>query len=251
MNDAEFNRQLVHSCSWWRQPRGWELDDPDLREIRDSRLDYEPAVLKDIVPDGLYVLRGPRRVGKSVEVKRAIAGLIHGGVQPRQIIHFACDGLRPRELRQVARVGRDQATAGIDGPRYWFLDEITAVQGWPSEIKWLRDNTAMRQDCVVLTGSSSLDLDEARNELAGRRGGAGRSDRLLLPMSFRSFFGQLHHDAPLRFRSYVQRTFSVASARRPCLSSSHGWTSSPPPGRCTADVGAFPPRWKPRSRTAR
>ena len=195
VNDAEFHRQLVSNCSWWRKPRGWELDDPDLRSIRESRLDYEPAVLKDVVPDGLYVLRGPRRVGKSVEVKRAVTRLIDGGVQPRQIIHYACDGLTARELRQVERVGRDQATAGVEGPRYWFLNEITAVEGWPSEIKWLRDNTAMRQDCVVLTGSSSRDLDEARNELAGRRGGAGRSDRLLLPMSFRSFFGQLHHDS--------------------------------------------------------
>ena len=251
MNDAEFHRQLVNNCSWWRKPRDWELDDPDLRGIRDSRLDYEPAVLKDIVPDGLYVLRGPRRVGKSVEVKRAIAGLIHSGVQPRQIIHFACDGLRARELRQVERVGRDQATAGVEGPRYWFLDEITAVEGWPSEIKWLRDNTAMREDCVVLTGSSSLDLDEARNELAGRRGGAGRSDRLLLPMSFRSFFAQLHHDSPTGHPSYARRIFSAVSVRRPSSSSSPGWTSSPPHGRSTADVGAFPQRWKPRSRTAR
>ncbi len=105
MNDAEFNRQLVNNCSWWRKPNGWELDDPDLRGIRESRLEYEPAALKDIVPDGLYVLRGPRRVGKSVEVKRAIARLIHSGVEPRQIIHFACDGLRPRELRQVAPSG--------------------------------------------------------------------------------------------------------------------------------------------------
>ncbi len=107
-------------------------------------------------------------------------------------------------------MGRDQATAGIDGPRYWFLDEITAVHGWPSEIKWLRDNTAMRRDCVVLTGSSALDLDEARNELAGRRGAAERSDRLLLPMSFRSFFGQLHHDSPpplpvIRAKDFLDR----------------------------------------------
>jgi predicted AAA+ superfamily ATPase len=195
VNDAEFHRQLVANCAWWREPRRWELDDPDLGGIADSRLAYEPAVLNDVAPDGLYVLRGPRRVGKSVEVKRAIARLIHRGVMPRQIIHFVCDGLRARELRQVERVGRDQATAGVEGPRYWFLDEITAVPGWPSEIKWLRDNTAMRQDCVVLTGSSALDLDQARNELAGRRGGAGRPDRLLLPMSFRSFFGQLHHDS--------------------------------------------------------
>jgi uncharacterized protein len=192
MNDAEFQRQLAGNCSWWRTPHGWELDDPDLRRIRNSRLNYEPTALEGIVPDGLYVLRGPRRVGKSVEVKRAIARLINSGVQPRQVIHFACDGLMARELRQLERVGRDQATAGIGGSRYWFLDEITSVEGWPSEIKWLRDNTAMREDCVVLTGSSSLDLDEARNELAGRRGSAERSDRLLLPMSFRSFFHQLH-----------------------------------------------------------
>lgn len=195
MNDAEFQRQLASNCSWWRTPYGWELDDPDLRSIRDSRLNYKPTVLEDIAPDGLYVLRGPRRVGKSVEVKRAIARLIHGGVQPRQVIHFACDGLTARELRQLERVGRDQATAGIGEARYWFLDEVTSVEGWPGEIKWLRDNTAMREDCVILTGSSSLDLDEARNELAGRRGGAARSDRLLLPMSFRSFFDQLYSGA--------------------------------------------------------
>jgi uncharacterized protein len=196
VNDAEFHRQLASNCSWWRKPQDWERDDPDLRGIRDSRLDYRPAILDDIAPDGLYVLRGPRRVGKSVEVKRAISSLIQSGVQPRQIIHFACDGFRSSELRQAERVGRDQATAGVDGPRYWFLDEITAVDGWPSSIKWLRDNTEMRQDCLVLTGSSSLDLDEARNELAGRRGSADRSDRLLLPMTFRSFFGQLRPDSP-------------------------------------------------------
>jgi hypothetical protein len=63
VNDAELHRQLVNNCSWWRKPRGWELDDPDLRGIADSRLAYEPAVLEDIAPDGLYVLRGPRRVG--------------------------------------------------------------------------------------------------------------------------------------------------------------------------------------------
>ena len=191
-------------------------------------------------------------MGKSVEVKRAIAGLIHSGVMPRQIIHFACDGLRARELRQLERVGRDQATAGVEGPRYWFLDEITAIAGWPSEIKWLRDNTAMREDCVVLTGSSALDLDEARNELAGRRGGAGRSDRLLLPMSFRSFFSQLHHDSfpaasVIRAKDFLSRE----CGRRPSLSSSPGWTSSPLPGRSTADVEAFPLRWKARSHTAR
>ena len=138
MNDAEINRQLTANCSWWRSPAEWELDDPDLRRLRGSRIDYEPSPLADVVPDGLYVLRGPRRVGKSVEVKRAIARLLARGVTARRVIHFACDGLRTRDLRQLVRVGRDQATRGVGDPRYWFLDEITAVDGWPQEIKWLR-----------------------------------------------------------------------------------------------------------------
>jgi len=50
MNDAEFHRQLVANCAWWREPRRWELDDPDLRGIADSRLAYEPAVLNGVEP---------------------------------------------------------------------------------------------------------------------------------------------------------------------------------------------------------
>lgn len=195
MNDTEVHRIMSRGCPWWRQSTGWELDDPDLRRVTASPLSHEPAILADIVPGSLYVLRGPRRVGKSVEVKRGIAGLIHHGVPARAIIHFSCDGLSAPELQQVQRVGADQATAGFAGPRYWFLDEITSVAGWPTAIKWLRDNTSMREDCVVLTGSSSRDLDDARKELAGRRGATTRSDRLLLPMSFRAFCRQLSHGA--------------------------------------------------------
>ena len=54
-------------------------------------------------------------------------------------------------------------------------------------MKWLRDNTGMREDCVhALQGSSARDMEEARKELAGRRGRASDSDRLM-PMSFRAF----------------------------------------------------------------
>jgi predicted AAA+ superfamily ATPase len=187
MNDAELGRMLTAGNRWWRDPQTWAEGDPDLRRLRDAPLDYAPEPLGGIAPDGLYVLRGPRRVGKSVEVKRAIERLIAGGVQPRQVIHCSCEGLRATDLRRLVRVGRDQLTRQVDRPRYWFLDEITAVPGWPQAIKWLRDNTALSEDCVVLTGSSARDLEEARKQLAGRRGRAHDSDRLLLPMDFRAF----------------------------------------------------------------
>jgi len=133
-------------------------------------------------------------VGKSVEIKRAIAELVDGGVNPRRIIHFACDELRRGDLQRLVRSARDVLTHGVVEPRYWFLDEITGVPEWPEAIKWLRDNTALIEDCVVLGGSSARGLAEAQKQLAGRRGGAKDSDRLRRVGGFpRAVSDQIHH----------------------------------------------------------
>lgn len=51
-----------------------------------------------------------------------------------------------------------------------------------------RDTTALRDDCIVLTGSSSMGLQEGIADLAGRHGTAAvAQERLLLPMTFRAF----------------------------------------------------------------
>lgn len=186
MNQGQLARALTQGNAWWRTA-GWERDDRDLRRLASSRLGYAPAPLADIVAGGVYVLRGPRRVGKSLEIKRCIADLIRSGVAPRRIIHFACDELGRGDLRRLVAAGRDTLTRGVTEPRYWFLDEITSVPDWPATLKWLRDNTALQDDCVVLTGSSARDLADAQKQLAGRLGPPESPDRLLLPMSFRAF----------------------------------------------------------------
>jgi len=191
MNESELGRQLTSGNAWWREPREWQKDDRDLVASSGSPLDYDPDPLVGIAAPSLYVLRGPRRVGKSVQLKRTVARLLKEGTEPRRIIHCACDGLSTDDLRRLERVARRQLTRSIQEPRYWLLDEITAVRGWPETIKWLRDNTAMGEDCVVLTGSSGRDLEDARKALAGRRGQATDSDRLLMPMGFSSFCSAL------------------------------------------------------------
>jgi uncharacterized protein len=96
-------------------------------------------------------------------------------------------GFTAQDVRRLIAVGQ-RDTATLAGDRYWFLDEITAVPGWAVVIKELRDgDPAFRRSCVVLSGSSARDLREATKALAGRRGDVADSDRLLLPMDFRSF----------------------------------------------------------------
>lgn len=171
---------------WWRDRR-WTQSDADLVEASRTGIDYRPRCLEHLAPGGLYVLRGPRRVGKTVECKRTIADLIDDGVDSRRIVRMAVDGWRADELKTlVARTRLPRLPEGSH--RYWFLDEITGVpDGWAQTIKWLRDNDAeFRVATVVLTGSSARGLTEGVGVLAGRRGATG-VNRTLLPMGFRSF----------------------------------------------------------------
>lgn len=187
VSDGELRKLLADHSTWWRDRTDWQQDDPDLKGVAGSPFLYEPSALSMLQPGGLYVLRGPRRVGKSVEVKRAISATIETGADPRLVFFCSCDGLTAQDLHRLIVVGQKGAFS-LDGDRHWFLDEITAVPGWAAIIKRLRDgDPTFRESCVVLSGSSARDLREATKALAGRRGDALDSDRLLLPMDFRAF----------------------------------------------------------------
>lgn len=187
MKQGEVQKLLSATNRWWRNAHGWAANDPDLREAADAPYDYSPHVLDDLVPGGLYVLRGPRRVGKSVEVKRTIQRLLTDGVEARRIVHVSVDGWRAGNLGLLVDAAKQLMPDG--DPRYWFIDEITSItDGWPERIKWLRDNDdGFRADTVVLTGSSAANLTASVKALADRRGKARDPDRVLLPMGFRTF----------------------------------------------------------------
>ena len=192
MRDFERRRHLLDFNPWWQDPQHWEERDPDLREARLNALSsYDPHPLSDIVPGSLYLLMGPRRAGKSVAMKRAIAGLLGEDVDPRRVVFCPCEDLGPQDLRRVVKLAED-LTSGIEPEhRYWFFDEITYVGGWATALKQLRDQTSLRSGCVVATGSSGAKLREAQGELGGREGEAG-GVRLLLPMGFRAFAHELY-----------------------------------------------------------
>jgi uncharacterized protein len=218
MRDAEIAERLRDRNPWWRRARGWEDEDQNLREAAEAPFEYRPGALDDIRAGGLYTLSGPRRIGKSLETRRAISALIGEGVPGRNILYSSCDGFSLQDLRRMFRVG-GSLTRGVEGARWWFVDEITAVgAGWSSVVKDLRDDTSLRRDCVVLTGSSSRELREATKNFAGRRGVTSeRSDRLLMPVPFRDYCGligvrNLPDIAPLAPREMLGRAARDAIA---------------------------------------
>jgi uncharacterized protein len=194
-------RALLRSWNpWWmaagsgEDPTKWTATDPVLRSRTPFDQGYRSQVLSDIADDplsgSLYVLRGPRRVGKSVAVKDLAAAMCRrADMSPWQLIYFPADEMADRDLRRAVALGRDLTRAAQDRPRVWLIDEITSVTGWTAMIKSLRDNTPLSADTLVLTGSSASSAAEGERDLgAGRVGTANPNPfRLLLPMSFAEF----------------------------------------------------------------
>jgi uncharacterized protein len=239
MNDSQL-RRLLNERSPWRARAGWEVDDPDLRAAGRLPLHYAPEPLADIRAPGLYVLRGPRRVGKSLELKRAVVRLLAAGADPKTVFYCSCDGLTKQDLRRLVAQGHS-VTRTLSGPRYWLLDEVTAVANWSQTVKELRDqDTTFREACVVLTGSSARELEQARKDLADRRGGVADSDRLLLPMGFRAFCEALGDlDGPPPRTIHPRDCLTPAAAR--AISELEPWSDALADAwELFLDVGGFP-----------
>lgn len=185
LSDLQINR----FNAWWTDT-GWEADDIHLRRLEASpvRLATPQVEEIDLGAPAIHVLRGPRQVGKSTDLKLLVRRALAAGSEPRGVVYLSLDLLEdqpPTEL--VESVNRAlELAGGRDGSRLILLDEVTAAERWQTAVKALWDEGRIDRDVVVCTGSSAADLAEGSAErLPGRRG-PGR-DLLVMPQGFASF----------------------------------------------------------------
>jgi predicted AAA+ superfamily ATPase len=210
MRDDELRERLRDRNPWWRAAAtggdalAWIESDQVLRARAAYDLGYRSDLLDDVadgpLDDKLVVLRGARRVGKSVLLKDTAARLCgRRDVDPRQLVYVPTDGMRASDLPRVAKLGRELTRSVGEAPRVWLLDEVTGLRGWTQALKHLRDNTELGADTVVCTGSSwDRDAEVERDLLAGRAGSsARRRSRILHPMSFREVLLAEGREIPL------------------------------------------------------
>ena len=123
------------------------------------------------------VLRGPRRVGKTVLLRQLMEQLRRDGVPPERILYVAFDELptlaKLREpVLEIARWFEEHVlqqsfndAARASRPAYLLLDEVQNLRTWAPQLKHLVDMHGVR---VLLTGSSSLRIEAGRDSIAGR-----------------------------------------------------------------------------------
>jgi len=182
---------------WWSSP-GWRVVDPHLTllEAQPLRLGADFVTGLDLGDPGIHILRGPRQVGKSTDLKLLVERALAAGFDARSIVYLSLDLLEGQHLAELAAtVKRAKELANPPGPCLILLDEVTAVQGWQTAVKSLWDQGSIREDVVVCTGSSAIDLQRgAAERLPGRR--QAGLDHLALPQSFASFARAVNDDIP-------------------------------------------------------
>ncbi len=183
------DQQIIRFNPWWTSS-SWEAEDPHLRRLVAQRVRVPAPQVEEIDLDrpAVHVLRGPRQVGKSTDLKLIARRALHREVPPRRVIYLSLDlleGQPPGAL--VETVERALELAGEEeGRRAILLDEVTSAGRWQVAVKALWDGGRIDGDVVVCTGSSAIDLAEGTAErLPGRRG-SGR-DFLVLPQGFAAF----------------------------------------------------------------
>jgi len=168
---SELEQNLRSLNPWWGAKPGPLL--PIYRRWLYKRVQY--LLHNGIAP--AIVIRGPRRVGKTVAIRQLIEGLLSEKVDARRILYVPFDELPSlrgiaEPVLAIARWYENQILGASfnEGARagrqaYLFFDEVQNLKSWAPQIKNLVDNHSVH---VVVTGSSSLRIEAGRDSLAGR-----------------------------------------------------------------------------------
>ena len=189
--------QILAQNPWWSHG-GWQAEDRQLALLAEApvRLPAELVSAIDLTEAGIHVLRGPRQVGKTTDLKLLVRRALAEGHGARSIVYLTLDLIEGREHAELAEtITRAKTLARHPGSSVVLLDEVTGVSRWQTAIKALWDDGTIGDDVVICTGSSAIDLQRgAAERLPGRRG-AGR-DHLVLPQTFASFARAIDDSLP-------------------------------------------------------
>ena len=178
--------KIVEQNPWWKFGGNFVYHDRTMNQYHAAEVKFERRKIR-LLPSNIYVLHGPRQVGKTTEIKKTTLELIQSGIDPESICYFSCEDLTSaRELGKVldfflARLERYEKI-------YLFLDEINFVKDWVPQIKRAAESRAFNRVIFVVTGSP-FGLKIHTHELVGR--GIEGNRHFIKPLSFRDFVLQI------------------------------------------------------------
>ncbi|MBI3541522.1 MAG: ATP-binding protein, partial [Deltaproteobacteria bacterium] len=151
-----------------------------LLAIKDKSYRFTPSFIEGLKLEAgdIFIVRGPRQVGKTTAIKMMIQKLLVEEMKGESIFYLSCESLTSfRELQNILMAYLEKRKTET----FLFLDEVSFVPSWQRAILFLANTGLLRKACLVLTGSNARDLKESSERLPGRRGKG--KDISLFPLS--------------------------------------------------------------------
>jgi predicted AAA+ superfamily ATPase len=180
--DIRFQPNNAHLTA----PEDFRKMDPHLRRLYAEKLVYR-ADLIDKIPvntPGIYSLTGGRQIGKTTLLKQWMEYLLALGTPP-QSIYFLSGELISDYQSLYTLIQNQLNTMPIEKLKYCIIDEITYIRDWDRAIKYLADIGVLENVVLVISGSDTVLIQDARKRFPGRRGKADQVDFHYYPLSFR------------------------------------------------------------------
>ncbi len=176
---------------WWNK-RDYILNDEKVRKFSESKIKWQTEL--EIKEKNIYVLRGPRQVGKSTFLKSQIKNLLIGAnVSQKSICYIPCDLIADaKELHEI--LIEYLAISKVENiSRKWiFIDEVSFVENWPLALKSLFDSGELNETSTLVTGSNSRDLKRGAERLPGR--GIEGNEYFFYPLPFNKYSKLFKHE---------------------------------------------------------
>ncbi|MDP6543570.1 MAG: ATP-binding protein [Phycisphaerae bacterium] len=181
-------RYKTHNLHWDQPDKFRELD-PHLSNLSQLPLIYRFPLLEKLPREtpGVYSITGGRQVGKTTLLKQYMSDLLQSGVSPGTIAYLP--GEMIDDHHGLVRLFSEflESVGPETGPLFFLLDEVTYINQWDRGIKYLADAGLLRNTILMLTGSDTVIIRDARVRFPGRRGRADRVDFHLFPLSFAEY----------------------------------------------------------------
>jgi hypothetical protein len=179
--------EIVDQNPWWKLGKEFSQYDQNLQKAKPVFFKRKELTLKK---GNIYIFRGPRQVGKTTYLKDTIKRLIEMGVPPKCILYLSLDFFTSRrEMRNA--IGYFLDSTRDASQIFLFLDEITSIENWNLELKFMADQGITEKGVILATGSSAVKLKEKGELLPGR--GLEGNEYYIKPLSFREFAIQVSH----------------------------------------------------------
>lgn len=178
--------KLTEQNPWWKDKNLIEQD-YDIQKWKEKKYRWIPSIINEInlEPFALHIILGPRQTGKTTFMKLLIKELLESK-GPRSLFYFNCETIGDyRELIDVLESYISFKEENDISNSVIMLDEITSPKEWYRGVKSLIDLGKLRNETIILTGSSSISIKKQVELFPGRRGNG--KDFILLPLSFREF----------------------------------------------------------------